>query len=140
MGFTLSFMSYYFYRKYYEQKYLTSESFFKLTKNIPINGNNQFYKQRNVNVNTPALYDYFYRMPQKEFDILFRMKPAFLNGYFDHKKEILFPEKNNGVDGYRIFTPFYFFRFDWSLDEVQGENKKSVKKQDRGGLAVDRGW
>lgn len=136
LGFTFSLMAYYYYRKYYEQKFVTSESLYRLTKTLPINGNSQFYKQKNVSVDSVGFWDYFYRMPKKEFDVFYRMKPAYLKGYFDHKKEILFPEEKDGIDGYRVITPFYFFSC--LFDDPSAEEKKIV--QDKGGLAVDRGW
>ena len=83
-------------------------------------------------------------MPLKEFNALFRMRSSFLNGFFDHNKEILFPEEKNGTKGYRVITPFYYY-ISPSIDfkhPKQGPDGKVQMDPSfvKGGMAVDRGW
>lgn len=83
-------------------------------------------------------------MPEKEFDVLYRMRSAYLQGVFDHNKEILLPCKKNGVDGYNVITPFYYFdqaTYD-GLNLAVGPDGSPAHKYnvERGGMAVHRGW
>jgi len=143
LGLTLSMVAYYNYRKYYEQRYCTSSSFYKLMKTKQINAGDQFYQHQGVNVNTEAKWDFYYRMPNKEFDAIYRMRSAYINGYFDHNKEILFPEQKNGQEGYRVITPFYYFitpSVDYKHPKYQDHKITYNPIGLKAGMAVDRGW
>jgi hypothetical protein len=117
-----------------------SHGYYLLTRTTSINANEQFYKigqqVKIADLNTPSYYDLFYRMPKKEFDVFYRLRPTYITGHFDHQLEILFPESKDGVDGYRIITPFYFF-----LCPAYNPNDPSGEKNYApAGMAVDRGW
>jgi hypothetical protein len=122
---------------------VTSSSFYKLTKTQQINAGDQFYQIKGADKNSVGMNDYYYRMPLKEFNVVYRMRSAYVNGYFDHNKEILFPESKNGVEGYKVITPFYYYY----TPNMDFEHPKQVNGQTefdkialRAGMAVDRGW
>ena len=140
---TFGFMGYYFYRKQYEQKILSSQYHYKLTKLDPINVNMQFSDVGTLD-GPKRFTSWLYRVPEKEFNVIYRMKPAVMTGQFDHNKEILFPREINGVNGYDVITPFYYY-LNYVLDHKDGAkdaNGNIVQKEDveRAALAVNRGW
>lgn len=146
LAFTFGVAGYYFYRKYLEQKMATSHAYYKLLSLPPLNAGNQFIGSvvhEDMSTYRGTLY---YRMPEKEFDILYRMRSAFIRGSFDHDKEILIPKKKDGQEGYDVITPFYYY--DLNLPNKDG--KKEIRQWDGketiafeahpAALAVHRGW
>ncbi len=140
-GFSLG--AYYFYRKYYEQKIVVSQYHYKLVNERPIIVNNEFYTQ--VGYDEPQRsFSWFYRVPLKEFNILYRMKSAMIRGQFDHDKEILFPSEQNGKKGYDVITPFYY-HLKYVVDphnnikDTSGDTK-GIEQVERAAIAVNRGW
>lgn len=144
MAFLFGLGAYFCYRKHYEQKYVISSSYYKLNLSKQIDAGNQFMHLKNVDQHTVAGNDFYYRMPEKEFNILYRMKSAYLNGYFDHNKEILFPQKKNGEEGYKVITPFYYYMtnsVDYKHGKIDNTGKISYDNITlKAGMAVDRGW
>jgi hypothetical protein len=137
-------MGYCFYKKQYEQSIVSSQYHYKLIAQYPINVNKQFTKMNKAIPAPEQFSSWFYRIPEKEFNVIYRMKPAYVTGQFDHNKEILFPREKNGVFGYDIITPFYYY-YNFFLDQKDGAKDGSgnvVKKYDveRGAIAVNRGW
>jgi hypothetical protein len=137
-------IAYYNYRKNWEQQYLTSEYSYKLLKAKNIDAGNQFMYGRPKDRGETAKYSLYYRMPEAEYNLFFRMRSSFIEGYFDHNKEILIPKKKDSREGYEIVTPFYYYL----VDGIDTENK--VLTQDgsvmpnpvpeRAAIAVHRGW
>jgi hypothetical protein len=135
-------MAYYFYRKYYQQQMLTSQSYYKLTKLSSIDAGNQWWDRR-AQDDEHWKVSFYYRMPLKEFNVLYRMRSAHLEGVFDHDKEILVPTKKFGQDGYNVFTPFYYYNQSYldifHVETIDGETKpRSISE--RAAMAVHRGW
>jgi hypothetical protein len=134
---------YYFYRKYYEQTMTISQNKYKLLSTTPLNAGDQFW---HPTIQDAAVYtqSLFYRMPEKEFDILYRMRSAYIKGQFDHNKEILIPRNKDGFSGYDVITPFYYYQKAMLNLQMAGFNGDGTqyRKDDihRGGIAVHRGW
>ena len=126
---------------YYSQRYISSSSFYKLTRKKQIDAGNQFMRNKLERRRTSS---YYYRMPETEFNVLYRMRSAFLEGYFDHNKEVLIPHKQNNIEGYKVFTPFYYYL----AEGVDIKNPVTVDDKNitmnpsivRCAMAVDRGW
>jgi len=135
-------IGYYFYRQYYRQNLLSSTAYYKLMRLEPLDAGKQFFYGGKFGEITDQ-FTYYYRMPLKEFDISFRMKSAYINGEFDHDKEILIPNKKNGVEGYDVFTPFYYYykaRGPEYLQLLQDGKPCRVYEFERAALPVHRGW
>jgi hypothetical protein len=134
-------IAYYNYRREYQNRYLMSSGIYKLLKSKMIDGGDQFIWGGKGP--TSSLGQWYYRMPKKEYDISYRLRPAFLSGEFDHTKEVLIPFKKDGVEGYNVITPFYYFIWQ-SQSQYVGvlQNGKLHKEVDnsRSALAVNRGW
>jgi hypothetical protein len=133
--------SYYFYWREYQQRMKISSGYYKLLKKTPINAGNQFFWDREGG--STSMLTYYYRMPKKEFDIKYRLRSAFISGEFDHDKEILLPTKKNGVNGYTIITPFYYYQKNFPsiyLGIAQNGTLFNSNDEARGAMAVKRGW
>jgi hypothetical protein len=137
----LGLLSYHFYRKYLEQRMVTSHGYYKLTKLDPINAGDQFLQpvkdSGQAETRTNTLY---YRMPEKEFNMLYKNRAAFIQGEFDHDKEILISKGS----GYEIITPFYYYNLITpdiynKQQTADGQTKDSYNKE-RAAIAVRRGW
>merc|ERR1711976_478518 len=102
------FSSIYFYRQARRQLYSSSESYYKLCNQEPIDLGREFW-YKDIQDKVTSRLTYFYRMPLKEFDIKYRMRSASVTGEFDHDKEILIRSKKNGKNGYQVYTPFYYY-------------------------------
>lgn len=144
MGLTIIFasMGYYFYRQYYKQKLLSSSSYYKLMNLKPLDAGNQFWWNGKVGDSTD-LFSMYYRMPKKEFDIKYRMRSAYIKGEFDHDKEVLIPRKKNGVEGYDVITPFYYYYKEYPsvyLHLLQDGKPFEGKDIERAAMPVFRGW
>jgi hypothetical protein len=135
-------MGYYFYRKNYEQVIAGSQYHYRLTRHDHVIVNDQFLTGGKPSSGKAT--SLLYRVPEKEFNIKYRMKPAIIRGQFDHDKEILFPRSKNGEHGYDVITPFYYYDR-YILDNVNGAvvaNGDVMKKEnvERCALAINRGW
>jgi hypothetical protein len=108
LAFTFGGMAYYFYRQYRKTVYMSSMSYYKLINVKPIDAGNQFMLVSDPKETTNPTF--YYRMPKKEFDVLYRMKSAYIKGQFDHNKEVLIPNSKLGHQGYDVYTPFYYYR------------------------------
>jgi hypothetical protein len=104
-GFGLA--TYYFYRQNFTKEMALSHGYYRLMNHKNVNVNAQFYEQGAHN-QPRSSFSWFYRIPKKEFDTIYRMKGAYVRGAFDHNKEILFPSTKNGISGYDVITPFYY--------------------------------
>lgn len=140
---TFGLMGYYFYRKQYEANMLSSLYHYKLTNENALVVNDQFY-DIGTEGQPKRTMSWLYRVPIKEYNVLYRMKSALIRGQFDHDKEILFPREKDGVKGYDIITPFYYY-LKFVKDNhnmAKDENGNLVAKEDaeRAALAVNRGW
>ena len=137
-------LGWYWNHKNYQKTFMTSQNYYKMTDIEKINANSQFWWNwdgRKTSFLTPS---YYYKMPKKVYDIKYRMRGAYIEGNFDHNKEILIPRKKNGADGYDVITPFYYY------DRVENSQKyaavtpdgKFMENQEslRGAMAVHRGW
>lgn len=143
LALAFGFIAYYNYRKYKQQEINVSQSIYKLTRGETIDAGNQWW-YKSVPGSVKAEINLYYRMPEREFDTLYRMRSAFISGVFDHDKEILFPETKNGIKGYKVITPLYYF------DQIYLNNFKAAAFQDgtdtlkydseRAAMAVHRGW
>ena len=142
LGLIFGGMSYYFYRQYNTQKFMSSAAYYKLVNLNPLDAGNQFWFHGRVAEETD-LMTLYYRMPRKEFDVKYRMRSAYIRGEFDHDKEILIPRKENGQDGYDVITPFYYYR-KLSPNEFLSLHSDGSPFQgytsERAGIAVFRGW
>ena len=135
-------IGYYFYRQAYKQKMITSYYYYRLLNARALNAGNQFWWNARDSEDTD-LYTYYYRMPKKEFDVKYRMKSAFIQGEFDHDKEILIPHKQNGAEGYQVITPFYYYsRLNPSnfVGLLQDGSPFDGSTSQRAAMAVYRGW
>ena len=137
-----SFLGLYLYRKNIQQEYETSSSISKMTFDPPFDAGTQFYQTHGRNEPTFHLSMYT-RIPEREFDVYYRLHRCYMHGHYDHTKEILIPKKKNGRDGYDIITPFYYYKVLYpdvffSLN-VNGKPEKKLKSE-RAGIAVNRGW
>lgn len=142
LGSMFGLYTYYLYRKDWEQQYLTSEYAYKLLNTEPIDAGNQFYFKTD-NPSKAIEQTLYYRMPEKEFNIIYRMKPAFIRGVFDHNKEVHVPRVKNGVKGYDVFTPFYYYVTERTdhLNVVEDNGKTyATPIEERAAIAVHRGW
>ena len=115
---------------------------------------NSFVNRKEINVNHEFVHRFnseknifhslFYRMPRKEFDVLYRYRRVSIQGNFDHDKEVLIECKQNGQRGYNIYTPFYFYdntSFDTSKLMAAGDGSEVIEQRlERGGIVVHRGW
>jgi hypothetical protein len=139
-------MGYYFYKRNYQQKMQSSHGFYRLMNVKPINAGAQFMWLGGEYQETSEQPSYYYRMPKKEFDALYRMKSAYIDGEFDHTKEILLPKKKDGVAGYEVITPFYYYWGEIGVDPKNGvgvtQDGKPVEIENylRNAIAVKRGW
>lgn len=65
-------------------------------------------------------------------------------GKFDHTKEIHVPKVKNGVDGYEIYTPFFYYNY--PINEFYDQyfyDEKNAKDPEHSGnafITVHRGW
>jgi hypothetical protein len=134
--------SYYTYRKEYQQRMKISSGYYKLLKKNPIDAGNQFIWQKEVSGAT-FLLTWYYRMPKKEYDIKYRLRSAFIDGEFDHDKEILLPTKKDGKNGYTVITPFYYYEKiipSAFLGVTQNGTLYNQNNAVRAAMAVNRGW
>jgi hypothetical protein len=141
LAFTFGGMAYYFYWQYRKTVYMSSMGYYKLINAKSLNAGNQFiFESDNEIIHNPTFY---YRMPKKEFDVLYRMKSAFITGQFDHNKEVLIPSKKFGIEGFDVYTPFYYYR---KVKDSPYLQLHSDGKLANGGEALDaaipvyRGW
>ena len=136
-------IGYYCYKQNYRMKMQASQSYYKLTSAPEIDAGKQFFYHQNGEKRpwSPSLY---WRMPLKEFNILYRMRSAYIDGEFDHKKEVLIPKKKNGVEGYDVITPFYYYEYarPYTNHYALTSDGKVAKdfNFDKAGIAVHRGW
>jgi hypothetical protein len=140
---TFGLLGYYFYRKQYEQSIVASEYHYKLTRRDAVDVNKQFFDVGAIDEPTRSI-SWLSRVPEKEFNVIYRMKPAIITGQFDHNKEILFPRVKDGRFGYDVITPFYYY-LKFHLDNNNGVKDSSGKivlaeEIERAALAVNRGW
>lgn len=143
LGVIFGIYTYYLYRKNYEQKISTSEYAYKLLSTNPINAGQQFWEKAHPD-DPHFSRTLYYRMPKKEFNILYRMRPAYIQGFFNHEKEILIPKRKNGVEGYEIYTPFYYYTYA-SLDskvafDSSDKSINAITFEEPGAITVHRGW
>ncbi len=135
-------MGYYFYRQYYKQKMMSSTGYYKLMNRTPINAGEQFWW--NIKEDDKSyMFTSYYRMPKKEYDIRYRNKSAYISGQFDHDKEILLPREKNGIEGYDVITPFYYYYKKSSpsyLSQLQDGKPAIEHDVERAAIAVFRGW
>jgi len=135
---------YYNYRQRYQQEYLTSEAFYKLTKLQDIDAGNQFMYGRSQNRKEPVRYSLYYRMPDPEFNVMYRLRSSFITGQFDHDKEILMANKQGNLNGYDVITPFYYYYSscpDKENNQITGSGKEEEQfLAERAAMAVHRGW
>jgi hypothetical protein len=120
-----------------------SQLHYKLINMHPVLVNNEFYELGAMN-EARSSFSWLYRIPIKEFNILYRMRSAMMVGQFDHNKEILFPSFKNGMHGYDVITPFYYYLKNVPDAENTYLNEKGEAvgqtKVERAALAVNRGW
>lgn len=133
--------AYYFHTQYNKTVYMSSHSYYRLMHLPSLDAGAQFWLDHIVENNgMPTLY---YRMPKKEYDVIYRMRSAYISGEFDHNKEILIPTKKNGESGYDIFTPFYYYNI-VSETRFAGLNSDGSTHENydilKGALPVYRGW
>jgi len=99
----------------------------------PINVNNEF-----VSINTTdKRHNLLYRIPEFEYQVLYRLKSATVTGYFDFNKEILVPHYKNGIRGYNVFAPFHYYDLYYNRIYL---NKVADHNSDKGAIIVKRGW
>jgi hypothetical protein len=135
-------LGYYFYRQNYKQKFISSTAYYKMVNLPALNAGNQFMFNNRNSIET-NLSTWYYRMPKKEFDIKYRMRSAYIQGEFDHDKEVLIPKTKNGVEGYDIITPFYYYQVltPTRLLGLQQDGKPFVSQDaQNAAMAVFRGW
>lgn len=124
-------------------KTLVDQSYvFKFLNQEPINVNYEFVQRFNGEKN--KLLTLFYRMPEKEFNRLYRFRRVEITGNFDHDKEVLIETCKDGKKGYNVFTPFYYY-LNTSVDETSkmvGTDGNPIPEQriSPGGIVVHRGW
>lgn len=142
LAMTFGGLGYYFYKQYYRQKMSTSNAYYRLINLPPLNAGQQFWWNDRKSESTD-LMTWYYRIPKGEFDIKYRMRSAYIQGQFDHDKEILIPKSKKGVDGYDVITPFYYYRKlnpSSFLGLLQNGTPFSQNASERAGIAVYRGW
>jgi hypothetical protein len=136
-------MGYYYYRCYYEQRIKSGWGYYRLIKALSLNAGKQFYHKGSGH--TTWQRSLYYRMPEKEFDVLYRMKSAHITGEFDHNKEILIPKTRNGQEGYDVITPFYYYNtvgMDFNNTAMTADQSTITTPTviERAAMAVHRGW
>lgn len=135
-------MGYYFYRRNYQQKFIASTTYYHLMSSAPYDAGNQFWWNLKDG-DKSHMFTLYYRMPRKEYNMRFRNKSAYISGEFDHDKEILIPKTKDGVEGYDVITPFYYYYKKTLPNYVsQLQDGKPVNEFDvqRAAIAVFRGW
>jgi hypothetical protein len=66
---------------------------------------------------------------------------AIAYGEFDHSKEIHVRRKINQLEGFSIFTPFYYYKENLDDGPYYDDPKhKTHQKEIKGGILVNRGW
>ena len=90
-------LAYWNYREKVRKEFMRSEAHYRfshLTENITP------WKQ---------LYFTWWRMPEEEYNVYHRFKPYYILGQLDFSKEVLIPNKKNGVDGFDVINPLYCY-------------------------------
>lgn len=135
-------MGYYFYKRNYQQTIQSSHGYYRLINLPALNAGGQFW-WHGGDFDTTESPSQYYRMPKKEFDIRFRLRSAYLDGEYDHSKEILLPRTKYGEAGYEVITPFYYYYMTRPSENIGvTQDGKPVENKDmvRNAIAVKRGW
>jgi hypothetical protein len=122
---------------------LTKQSLvYKFLSKGSINVNYEFVQR--FNTSKHVFYTLFYRIPEKEFDKLYRFRRVDISGNFDHDKEVLIECCKNGERGYNVFTPFYYYlntSMTEGIDMVDCDgNQVPEQRITPAGIVVHRGW
>lgn len=137
---TSGLLSYYFYKKEYNFISKYSEYRHKLLNQPVLNLN------KLVAVNINSKHHNLLNSVENKYDEVYKMKTCKLTGYFDHSKEIHIPHIENGIEGYLVFSPFYYV--DYVLPEKNLGTKENLgftefqpdKFTLKGTMIVDKGW
>lgn len=133
-------LSYYFYKKGYNYVSKYSEYKNRLLNSPVLNINKLVGVKVNGN-NLNSLVSVF-----GKYDEVYKMKTCKLTGYFDHSKEIHIPHSKNGIDGYLVFSPFFYADYvlpdktvpiNTDLGTKEFQPDKFVMK---GSIIVEKGW
>ena len=131
--------AYYFYRRFKQCEFDAAESINRINFSKPFDAGNQFYTPHKSNKTTHSASQ-FRRIPEREFDVYFRLRKSYMKGHFDHTKEILIPKDKNGNKGYDIITPFYYYNLlspdPFFTMNVNGKPEAQLKPE-RAGITVN---
>lgn len=120
-------VAYWNYRERIRKEFLRSEGHYRFSHNVE---NVTPWKQ---------LYWTWWRMPREEYNVYHRFKPYFIVGQIDYTKEILLPQKKNGVAGYDVINPLYCYEGGKiSFKNLLGGS--DPVQIDRAAIIVNRGW
>jgi hypothetical protein len=137
-----SVLAYYNYRKNIQSEFMTGNGMTRIFESEPIDAGNQFYQNFVQNKMTFSA-SFYTRIQEFDFDVYYSLRKAFLSGYFDHTKEILIPAKKDGIDGYNVITPFYYYYMirpdPFFTLKVNGKPETKLTTE-RAAMAVNRGW
>ncbi len=126
----------------FSSKIVYQSLIYKFINIKPINVNYEFVHRFNPQNN--IFYTLFYRMPEKEYDRLYRFKRVEITGNFDHDKEVLIESCKCGEKGYNVYTPFYYYNNTYidKQSRMIGQDGKAIAEHRilRGGITVHRGW
>jgi hypothetical protein len=85
---------------------------------------------------------FLHKLKETNFNRSFKGNSVEAEGEFDFTKEVHIRKQKDGVNGYDIFTPFYYYDELSQNDDfhVKDPSIKTTERKLKGAIAVHRGW